>query len=145
MFSEVELQILNNMDSRFDCIKRHTNGDLEVFNSSDTYDYSYLRPFNHLFKDIKPDAKPIKFRKFRKGILNKFERQLLQNVTELYNVICITKKNFEKDYQYIQIEVKSEIDFINLPLFRKDSAYSGMEPNKNYTLKELGLTEDSND
>lgn len=54
-----------------------------------------------------------------------------------HKVTCIKKCRYG-DGEYIFIELNGEVG-INLPWFKKDTMYKGMEAGKQYTLKELGL------
>ena len=54
---------------------------------------------------------------------------------------CITKEDPDIGRQHISIKYNDGLDFewIRLPDFKLDTMYVGMQPNKEYTLKELGL------
>lgn len=75
------------------------------------------------------------------SILDDEEKRYLEAVIRPFKsrVINIVKeKNYDGDY-YISIELYD--DAIDLPLFKKGTMYNGMEIEKKYTLKELGLDE----
>lgn len=72
-----------------------------------------------------------------KPILDDAERRYLSAVIRPFRdrVQCITKAGFVKEY----IRIKTDCDSAALPLFEKNTMYKGMEPDKEYTLEELGL------
>ncbi len=75
---------------------------------------------------------------YQEPILDEEERKYLSAVIRPFrDKVLYIKKSRCADGEYIFIELKVEI--INLPLFEKDTMYKGMEVNKDYTLKELGL------
>lgn len=78
-------------------------------------------------------------------ILNDEEKEYLSAVIKPFkNEVKYIKKSIGNlsgtfDLYYITIVLRTD-EFINLPFFSKDSSmYKGMEENKIYTLKELGL------
>lgn len=78
-----------------------------------------------------------------KEILDDTEREYLNNVIKPFKdkVKCIRKDIvFLDDREFICIEIKRDPD-VFLPYFKKNAMYKGMEANKEYTLKELGLDE----
>lgn len=74
-----------------------------------------------------------------KEILDDVEKEYLLNVIKPFRnkVIYIAKRSFCSDESYITIKLNNEL--INLPFFKKGTMYKGMEAEKIYTLKELGL------
>ena len=75
-------------------------------------------------------------------ILDKEEKEYLSAVIKPFRdeILYIVKHNAlveDIDYQYISIGL-SEPN-MSFPTFRKGTMYKGMELNKEYTLKELGL------
>lgn len=79
-------------------------------------------------------------------ILDKEEREYLGNIVRpfkrKYKGIRIEKCMIYKKSARIIIYfpmVDKDFDIIELPMFNTDNMYRGMEPNKQYTLKELGL------
>ena len=77
-------------------------------------------------------------------ILEEEEKRYLSNIIKPFRhrVINIVKIGYN-DLYFISIKIQSrftlnKIDHIDLPLFNTDM-YEGMESNKNYTLKDLGL------
>lgn len=82
----------------------------------------------------------------KEHILDEVERKYLLEVIRPFkdNVVGIIKLNYMNDFrqQYISIAVTTKRGFrerINLPIFNFNTMYKGMETNKLYTLKELGL------
>ena len=83
--------------------------------------------------------------KLHKPILAEKEKEYLSNVIDPFKdrVICIKKCEDEQD-EYIGIQLKyyaNEMvrDTLILPSFKKETMYSKMEADKEYTLEELGL------
>ena len=80
---------------------------------------------------------------YQEPILDEEERKYLRCVIRPFKdrIISITKVESSK-YERINI-IYTNIQLvrkeIKLPLFEKDKMYKGMELNKKYTLKELGL------
>lgn len=81
-----------------------------------------------------------------KPILDDGEKKYLENALRPFRdrVESIWKnERFYNDCEeHITINFKMDAYCMNFPYFRKDSMYKGMEVNKHYTLKELGLFED---
>lgn len=75
-----------------------------------------------------------------KEILDDTEKRYLKAVIRPFKnkVNHISKKDCYDGDCYISIEIDDDGD-INLPYFKKETMYNGMEDNKEYTLKELGL------
>lgn len=86
---------------------------------------------------------------YKKPILDEVEKTYLENFlrpyTKRFDKIKITKINMDGGRFYIRISFfafkNGELtDYICLPFFDKDEhMYDGMEPNRLYTLDELGL------
>lgn len=78
---------------------------------------------------------------FIKEILDEVEKRCLKAVIRPFKdrVNYIAKKGVRKEY--IQIVLKKDNECFFLPYFEKGTMYKGMELNKKYTLKELGLDE----
>lgn len=76
-----------------------------------------------------------------KEILDEEEKEYLSAVIRPFRdrVNYIAKKEARKEY--IQIVLKKDNECLFLPYFEKDTMYKGMEADKKYTLKELGLDE----
>ena len=75
----------------------------------------------------------------KEEILNKEEKEYLSAVIKPFrdDVEYIKKNDFIK-YEYISICVEKDNTII-FPNFKKGTMYKGMEINKEYSLKELGL------
>lgn len=75
-----------------------------------------------------------------KGILDETEKRYLKSIIRPFKnkVNHISKEDCYDGDCYISIELDDEED-INLPYFKKETMYNGMEENKKYTLKELEL------
>jgi hypothetical protein len=75
-----------------------------------------------------------------KEILDDTEKRYLKAVIRPFKnkVNHISKEDCHDGDCYISIEIDDEGD-INLPYFKKETMYNGMEEDKKYTLKELGL------
>lgn len=78
----------------------------------------------------------------KEEILDKTEKEYLANVIRPFRheikTIEKTTKIGDSSLCYLNILLKNN-DMANLPDFKKNSMYKGMEVNKKYTLKELGL------
>ncbi len=75
-----------------------------------------------------------------KGILDGAEKRYLKAVIRPFKnrVINIVKEDCCDGDCYISINLNNNED-ISFPYFEKETMYNGMEKNKKYTLKELGL------
>ena len=78
-------------------------------------------------------------------ILDEDEKRYLKNIVRPFrnSVTSIRKRQFDDKYEYIVI-IHQETDGterkIYFPNFKKDTMYKGMLLDKDYTLKELGIT-----
>lgn len=74
-----------------------------------------------------------------KEVLDEKEKEYLNNVIKPFRnrAIYIVKEKC-LDNEYIKIGIADDVN-INLPYFKKDKMYKGMESHKKYTLSELGL------
>ena len=76
--------------------------------------------------------------KIPKPILTEKEREYLAAVIKPFREeFMYLVKSQKGEYEYLVIHLKC--DFISLPDFKIGSMYKGLEVNKRYTLKELGL------
>lgn len=78
-----------------------------------------------------------------KPILDKIEKRYLENFLRPFKdkAVYVEKTNgYPRKKEYLHISF-NEIEFTDLPYFKENSMYKGMELNKKYTLKELGLFE----
>ena len=113
----------------------------------------YLRSYDDQIKDengcrnldIVKVERPIKYETVferKEEILDKTEKEYLANVIRPFRhkikTIEKTTKVGDSSLCYLNILLKNN-DMANLPDFKKNSMYEGMEVNKKYTLKELGL------
>ena len=83
----------------------------------------------------------LKIVKLPKSILTEKEKKYLSGVVEPFRdrVESIYKCSYtQKPFECIIIRIEDESSII-LPNFKKNTMYKGMEPNKKYTLEELGL------
>ena len=80
--------------------------------------------------------------KIAKSILDDAEKRYLSALIKPFreSVVAIIKCKYDDYNEFIQIEVNQErYEYIDLPNFKKDIMYKGMEIDKGYTLEELGL------
>lgn len=77
----------------------------------------------------------------KKEILDDVEKEYLSAVIRPFKnrISDIVKRNFDSEKSYIAIHINSES--LYFPYFKKGTMYEGMEADKKYTLKELGLDE----
>ena len=76
------------------------------------------------------------------SVLDEAEKRYLTNIIKTFidSVVAIIKCKYDDYYEFIQIEVNQEsFEYINLPNFKKDIMYKGMEIGKRYTVEELDL------
>lgn len=95
---------------------------------------------NYLKKQLKQLKEENKKEK-NKPILDDVEKEYLSAVIRPFKnrISDIVKRNFDSEKSYIVIHINSESFYF--PYFKKGTMYKGMEANKEYTLKELGLDE----
>ena len=124
------------------------NGQVLFVDKSSTYGFDsideQLRFFNDNVSIVKVE-RPVKYETVferKDEILDKTEKEYLANVIRPFRHKI---KTIEKITQigdsslcYLKILLENK-DMANLPNFKKNSMYKGMELNKEYTLKELGL------
>ena len=83
--------------------------------------------------------------KLPKQILDKKEKEYLSNIIKPFRKHIITIRKIEYyNYEFIEIVIYRtdegvSCEIISFPYFNKGKMYNGMEINKEYTLKELGL------
>lgn len=85
------------------------------------------------------------------AILDDAERRYLRCVVLPFidRVVCVNKSKYSDNEYYVKISIKSKstnlmYESMLLPIFingktKEDSMYAGMELDKDYTLKELGI------
>lgn len=95
---------------------------------------------NYMKEQLKELIKESK-KEENKPILDDAEKEYLKNVIKPFKsrVKCISKETTCIRNHYIFIDLGS--DDIALPIFSNKTMYKGMEADKKYTLKELGLDE----
>lgn len=78
-----------------------------------------------------------------KDVLDIQEKRYLYNIIKPFinKVSYIIKQNYMNNDEYITITYfeNRNISYITLPTFRKNSMYKGMEIDREYDLKELGI------
>lgn len=88
-------------------------------------------------------SRPVKYKRIYefKEILNDKEKEYLSYVIRPFrNRVKNIKKVLHHDCKKCWIKIKLTTDEgIDFPFFKEDTMYKGMEINKEYTLKELGL------
>ena len=146
MFTKIEKTILGALPPKYKYIYRSPNGELRICERTDrTVCYLAIFEFNHLFKDVKAGTKPIFF---RKPILDDVEREYLKTVFKPFasRIECVKKRQCEemwKGTEYIEVLMtEPNGDNAQLPVFKAGTMYKGMNPDKAYTLDELGITYD---
>jgi hypothetical protein len=105
-------------------------------------DYEYISYFNHLFPAIKwEDEEPTLISEiYNPRILSYAEREYLKTALKpFHGVVEYVKKikNGDKEYLFIPFSSNGAFSF---PDFDSGKMYSGMEPDKAYSLDELGIT-----
>lgn len=92
--------------------------------------------------DIVKVERPVKYETVfeREEILDEVEKKYLANVIKPFRhkIKSIMKRSEYGSLCYIKICIKNG-DAAYFPCFKENSMYKGMEPNREYTLKELGL------
>ena len=78
--------------------------------------------------------------KAAKPILDNIEKNYLSNIIKPFRdrIDYIAKINLSNGREYIFIKLKN-YEIISLPFFTAGTMYKGMENDKDYTLKDLGL------
>ena len=102
-----------------------------IFSREMTSDENGTSAYNAwLEEEYVPDILTDKEKAYLSAVIKPFRKK----------VKCINKIDHDNINQitYIRIDMLNE-DFASLPLFEKETMYKGMEVDKKYTLKELGL------
>lgn len=116
------------------------------FDGSVVYSNEKCSPNKYFFdNEIIKIERPVKYETIYeapKPILDKEEKAYLEAVLKPYQnwLIVITKLRKYDSSEYLKIAIGAA-GLIEFPQFEKDTMYKGMELNKEYTLKELGLFE----
>jgi hypothetical protein len=137
-----------NPDGRFEIVENLTISQLqsEIDKLSNKVQEEYSNVIsnrdkvNYLKKQLKQLKEENKKEK-NKPILDDEEKEYLNAVIRPFKnrISNIVKKNFDSEKSYIVIHINSESFYF--PYFKKGTMYEGMEADKQYTLKELGLDE----
>ena len=124
-----EFKIKGNDYSHFDKY-RLTEERLEFFANGNWHDVSstlvYLLSGQAKVVKIPKPILTIKEKEYLAAVIKPFREEFMYLV-----------KSQKGEYEYLVIHLKC--DFISLPDFKIGSMYNGLEVNKRYTLKELGL------
>ena len=77
---------------------------------------------------------------YKEPILDEKERRYLSAVIKPFKVSWIIKRTMKNDCgEYIKIALKNDDECLIFPNFKTGTMYKGMEAEKRYTPKELGL------
>jgi len=145
MFTKTEKTILGAVTPEYKYIRRNPAGELLISESENAYYFKSMCEFNHIFKDVKPGDKPICF---RRPILDDTEREYLKTVFKPFasRIKYVAKQRCEGIWvgmEYIKVLMEDpDGDSTCFPVFKTGTMYKSMEPNKAYTLEELGITYD---
>lgn len=99
-----------------------------------------FNPFVDNYRECKDRLLVWLFEEYKEPILDEVERKYLSDVIRHFRnkIDTISKFNTFDDRQYIYIGMKDR-RWSNLPCFPKGTMYKGMELDRRYKLKELGL------
>ena len=107
-----------------------------------TYDNELKNKFSATGLDIVKVERSTQYEEVfeREEILDEVEKKYLANVIKPFRhkIKSIMKRSEYGSLCYIKICIKNGDDAY-FPCFKENSMYKGMEPNREYTLKELGL------
>ncbi len=152
-YSDLEIQTAKNLlKNGYRWLVRNRTGKLLAYHSKpsnrgklwlsddDDYGYSICEKSVPIFKNINfGDKEPTSLENIvHPQILDNVEKQYLKGVIKPFRkkVLSINKIQ-DEPWEFICIKLKyEEIEF---PDFKRGTMYEGMEPNKDYTLEELGL------
>ena len=140
MFTNTEKTILGALPPEYKYIRRSPGGELIIGVSEN--EYYYMSIFNHIFKDVKPGCEPIRF---RGPILDDTEREYLKAVFKPFHhdIECVKKIRYRDDqFEFIEATMNDHEIGMVFPDFEIAKMYTGMNPDKAYTLEELGITYD---
>lgn len=157
-FREDELALVEKQFTKSDLqigdIVAFRNGEMAIKVENDSSEKSryslsqYNNKLEHNYNsnyDMVRVYRPTEYKTIYKNdeILDSTEKKYLAAVIAPFRnkVECITKEDPDIGRQHISIKYNDGLDFewIRLPDFTLDTMYVGMQPNKEYTLKELGL------
>lgn len=140
MFTKTEEAILGALPPEYKYIRRSSGGELIISVSEN--EYYYMSIFNHIFKDVKPGCEPIRF---RGPILDDTEREYLKAVFKPFHhdIECVKKIRYRDDqFEFIEATMNDHEIGMVFPDFEIAKMYTGMNPDKAYTLEELDITYD---
>lgn len=158
-FREDELELVEVQFTKSDLkdgdIVTYRNGLKKIVSGDKLYGndlFTSLRYYPEDLKDVDGEEKndivkverPVKYETVfeREEILDEVEKKYLANVIKPFRheIKIISKRSRlgNSSICYIKIWLKNN-DTANLPDFKENSMYKGMEPNREYSLKELGL------
>jgi len=140
MFTNTEKTILGALPPEYKYIRRSPGGELIIGVSEN--EYYYMSIFNHIFKDVKPGCEPIRF---RGPILDDTEREYLKAVFKPFHhdIECVKKIRYRDDqFEFIEATMNDHEIGMVFPDFEIAKMYTGMNPDKAYTLEELDITYD---
>ena len=138
MFTKTEETILGALPPKYKYIRRSRGGELIISVSEN--EYYYMSIFNHIFKDVKPGCEPIRF---RGPILDDTEREYLKAVFKPFHhdIECVKKIRYRDDqFEFIEATMNDHEIGMVFPDFEIAKMYTGMNPDKAYTLEELDIT-----
>ena len=125
-------------------INRYDNKEFYYRVKNDDLNYMYQNKSGHLLSFTNKDDKlRVLICYYSKDILDETEKKYLEGIIKPFRnkIIYIVKYSYIVG-EYISICYKDTDNihcFINLPSFKHNTMYKGMEINKEYTLKELNL------
>lgn len=127
-------------------INRYDNKEFYYRVKNDDLNYMYQNKSGHLLSFTNKDDKfRVLICYYSKDILDIQEKRYLYNIIKPFRnqVTYIIKKEYcEYEYEYISIEYKeinNSLTYIQLPDFKCNTMYKGMEIGRKYSLKELGI------
>lgn len=151
MFTEDEKAILRSLSENYKWIARNKNGSIyvykdkpqreeDMFKCQDGYKltlYWNIDIFKHIFKGVTWENSPICF---RKPILDDIERSYLKTVFNPFKhkIMWVKKEPYLDNIEFISVLLKNS-DSMTFPYFNKGTMYKGMETNRMYSLRELGI------
>lgn len=137
-----------NPDGRFEIVENLTisqlQSEIDKLSNKVQEEYSNVisnrNKVNYLKKQLKELIKESK-KEENKPILNEEEREYLLTVIRPFRnkIVSISKEDCCNEDCFINVELEN--DALIFPYFKKETMYKGMELEKQYTLKELGLDE----
>lgn len=146
-FTEDEKIILRNLPKEYKYIARDKDGMIYVYDMLPTRLYSRfalkgiwrsLSVFENIFKGVTWENSPICF---RESVLDDKEREYLKAVLKPFRSQIKAVRKCCSTYrkrEYIHVGMNG--DEILFPYFETGKMYNGMEPGREYTLEELGIT-----